>query len=248
MTARLTRRLWLWIGLGALVLLLGTCTLAVIIPGVQLAIRESQAPPPQALAGLPTHSSAPSAAPSSRTTKATATPKATPILTTTATPAAPIVSSVLLTGFGATEAEWRASHVAATGPRLQSGCCWDPDPTLPGDLSTAVSGYRYTEVQRMSGRVLQYVHNFHRSTNQAQALDEVFRLDFPADARRVWSKRLDACALHQVQSATVDQALGSQGGALIRFVTSTTGSYDPANVGWASITVGNYSAKDGLGC
>lgn len=141
MTARLARRLWLWIGLGALVLLLGTCTFAVIIPGVQLAIRESQAPPPQALAGLPTHSSAPSAAPSSRTNKATATP----ILTTTATPTAATVSMVLLTGFSATEAEWRASHVAATDPSLQSGCCWDPDPTLPRDLSTAVSGYRYTE-------------------------------------------------------------------------------------------------------
>jgi hypothetical protein len=248
MKARLTRRLWLWIGLGAVVLLLGTCTLAVIIPGMQLAIRESQAPPPQALAGLPTQSSAAIAAPSSRRTKATATPKATPILTTTATPTA-TMSTVLLTGFGATEAEWRASHVTATDPRLQSGCCWDPDPTLPRDLSTAVSGYRYTEVQRMSGRVLQYVHNFHRSTNQAQALDEVLRLDFPADTKRVWSKRLDACALDQIQSATMGQALGtSEGGALIRFVTSATGSYNPANVGWASITVGNYSAKDDLGC
>jgi len=248
MKARLARRLWLWIGLGALVLLLGTCTFAVIIPGVQLAIRESQAPPPQALAGLATHSSAPHPAPSSRTNNATATPNATPILTTTATPTAATVSTILLTGFGATEAEWRASHVAATDPSLQSGCCWDPDPTLPRDLSTAVSGYRYTEVQRMSGRVLQYVHNFHRSTNQAQALDEALRLDFPADTRRVWSKKLDACAIHQVQSATVGQALGSKGGALIRFATSATGSYDPANVGWASIMVGNYSAKDGLGC
>ena len=248
MKARLARRLWLWIGLGALVLLLGTCTFAVIIPGVQLAIRESQAPPPQALAGLPTLSSAPHSAPSSRTNKATATPNATPILTTTATPTAATLPTALLTGFGATEAEWRASHVAPTDPRLQPGCCWDPDPTLPRNLSTAVSGYRYTEVQRMSGRVLQYVHNFHRSTNQAQALDEVLRLDFPADIRRVWSKKLDACAIHQVQSATLGQTLGSKGGALIRFVTSATDSYDPAKVGWASITVGNYSAKDDLEC
>ena len=244
---RLTRRIWLWIGCGALLLLLGTCTFAIIFPGVQVAIRESHAPPPQALANLPTHSSAPGAAPSSRTTKTTATPE-TPILTTTATPTVATASTVLLTGFGATEVEWRASHVAATDPRLQSDCCWDPDPTLPRDLSTAVSGYRYTEVQRISGRVLQYVHNFHRSTNQAQALDEVLRLDFPADTKRVWSKRLDACALHQVQSAAVGQALGSKGGALIRFVTSATGSYDSTNVGWASVTVGDYSAKDGLGC
>jgi len=248
MKARLARRLWLWIGLSAVLLMLGTCTFAVIIPGVQLAIRESQAPPPQALAGLPTQSSAPGAAPPSRTNKATATPNATPILTTTATPTAPAVSTVSLTGFGATEAEWRASHMAATDPGLPSGCCWDPDPTLPRDPSTAVSGYRYTGVQRMSGRVVQYVHNFHRSMNQAQALDEVLRLDFPADTRRVWSKKLDACAIHQVQSATVGQALSSKGGALIRFVTSATGSYDPANVGWASITVGNSGAKDDLVC
>ena len=93
MRARLARRLWLWIGLGALVLLLGTCTSAVIMPGVQLAIRESQAPPPEALAGLPTHSSAPGAALSSRTNKVTATPNATPILTTTAA----AVSTVSLT-------------------------------------------------------------------------------------------------------------------------------------------------------
>jgi len=100
----------------------------------------------------------------------------------------------------------------------------------------------------MSGRVVQYVHNFHRSMNQAQALDEVLRLDFPADTRRVWSRKLDACAIQQVQSATVGQALSSKGGALIRFVTSATGSYDPANVGWASITVGNSGAKDDLEC
>ena len=101
MEQKLLRRLWVWIGLSALVLLLGTCTVAVIIPGVELGIRESQAPTAVSIA-QPTHSAAPGpthkAAPVTAQSPATVV-KSTPPPTPAATPTTAVAGATVTFSF-----------------------------------------------------------------------------------------------------------------------------------------------------
>lgn len=244
MEQKLLRRLWVWIGLSALVLLLGTCTVAVIIPGVELGIRESQAPTAVSIA-QPTHSATPGpthkAAPVTAQSPATVV-KSTPTPTPAATPTSAVAGATALTGLGATDAEWAAAHQAAQDPRLQAGCCYDPDPSLPQVKGRI--GYRYTDVQHRGGRVFLFTHNFRRSTTEALGEREVMSLDFPRDARVVWSKRKDTCFQEQLQSDTLAKGWpDSHGMALIELETKM-GSYDTTNVTVATVQPGSYGATE----
>ena len=161
--------------------------------------------------------------------------------------------------FGATEADWRAAHRLATDLRLQSGCCWDFDPTLPQVTLTVDSGgYRYTEVilhLHGASRVLWLSHNFHTATTEAMAEAEI-RSDFPADTRVVWSKHKEFCFQEEVQSATMGAVFATdktisdpEGMALIEFVTgSSSNAYDSANVTKAQVRAGSNRPDEDLSC
>lgn len=151
-------------------------------------------------------------------------------------PASP--AALALTGFGATEADWRAHH------RLDelhgAGRAYDPDPSLP-----QVNGHvgdRYILVQIDSGRVDGYTLKLVHSA-LAAAIDAAKR-ELPADATVVWQRQLDLCYQIELSSAAVGKSLAplgdGQGMLLVEFESDDIGGQIVYNAN--DITSATFSA------
>jgi hypothetical protein len=147
--------------------------------------------------------------------------------------------SVELTGFGATEAAWKAHHRA--DDRFTSGSAYDPDPSLArnGDQR---NNDRYYDVQPFGGHITDYETRFPSGTGIAEAKQSVLASEFPQDARITSFKRRSSCAQMVVKSAT----LGTQGPAFVELSSGAGGDqYDPTDV-WTALL--QESSGSGLGC
>lgn len=158
----------------------------------------------------------------------------------------PSVAAPALSGFGATDAEWNATHTDDLTAKVR-GVAYDHDPTFGGGVSD-----KYLEVQHENGRVLAYTLNFHHGTSLATAQREA-AAELPADAATVWSATKDGCQQTEMTSKTLglalaDPAIGDPTGEVnIEFATGL--GYDPNNVTEAYFSTGNYpSPADGPDC
>jgi hypothetical protein len=140
---------------------------------------------------------------------------------------------VAITGFGATTADWNASHVADNV--FAPGSVYNADPSLP--TINGHTGARYVTVGGSNGRITSYSMNLHAepiAAAKAEALYEV-----PADATVLWAQSKDTCYQEVVTSATLAKALGpmpfgdTNGGVFFEFSTVApdgTSSYSPGSV------------------
>jgi len=166
--------------------------------------------------------------------------------TTTTTPAATneakattpaSVTKDELTGFGATVTTWNDHH--QEDPRFDPGSAYDPDPSL-GDGERFNS--RYYGVSAGEGRVTFYNMRFPAQTGIEEAKAFVLTSEFPGDAKIVWFKREDTCALMLVRSKKVARA-GIEA-ALIAFTSGEGGdTYNPRAVGDAIVMESPLSAE-----
>lgn len=145
----------------------------------------------------------------------TASASKTPSHTSAAVSASTDVVSV--TGFGATEAAWNASHHAADGV--------------------------HAAVHIADGRVLGYVLNLANQTSLANAIDAV-RRELPSDAKVVSQVQgVGTCVEIDMRSVTLapllaDPKIGDPTGDVDVVLSNTAGSASPAGFDTASLGVG----------
>jgi hypothetical protein len=171
---------------------------------------------------------------------------AAPPPTETATTPPPTATAPALTGFGATDAEWNATHTDDLMAKIR-GVAYDHDPTFGGGVSD-----KYLDVQHQDGRVLSYTLNLHAGTSLATA-QRAAAAELPADAVILWTATKDGCEQTEMTSKTLglalsDPAIGDPTGEVnIEFATGE--GYDPGNVTEALISTGNYpTPSDGPPC
>jgi hypothetical protein len=156
-----------------------------------------------------------------------------------------------VTGFGATDAVWDASH--APDSDFDPGAVYNPDPSLP--QLNGHTGAQYATVLHQNGQVTNYYFNF-RSEPIAAAKSDVFAQNFPGDAHEVWFAVKDTCAQMPVQSDAVGQALsapaiGDSGGfVLVEFLSGVNQDhYDPGAASSALLMFGQSgSPSDAPAC
>ena len=108
-------------------------------------------------------------------------------------------STPTVTGFGATNAEWNATHVADKSCAPCSN--YNPDPAL----AKAV-GDKYSAVLRTDGHVSDYIYSFVNQSFEA-AKANVLRTQFPSDAKVVWFRHTPKCVQMLVKSAAIGKEL-----------------------------------------
>jgi hypothetical protein len=154
--------------------------------------------------------------------------------------------SSTITGFGATVADWNASHIADAD--FAPGSVYNADPTLPS--IDGHTGARYVTVRGSNGRITNYSMNLHAEPIAAARADVI--REVPPDATVLWAQARDTCYQEVVTSATLAKALGSvqfgdtNGGVFFEFSTSKSGvlsAYDPNRVDQVIV---NYGAVGGL--
>jgi hypothetical protein len=139
-----------------------------------------------------------------------------------------------LTGFGASDAAWNATHTEDT--QFSPGSNYNVNTSLPE--VGGHPGVEYQTVGHEDGRVLNYTYHF-GSEPISQAKANVMSTQFPRDARIVWFSTKGTCAQMLVQSNLLREALSSkaigdtEGTALVEFGTESSGgeeSYDASAV------------------
>jgi len=133
-----------------------------------------------------------------------------------------------LTGIGATNSVWNATHQA-------------DDRFILG----TVYGRYYAVIH--NGRITSYSMHLPDGTSQAKAR-AIAISELPADARSVWRANLDACVEEAFSSKSLKEALGMSD-VLIGFLTDGSESYDPSNVNDLYLEAGAYpTPSDAPGC
>jgi hypothetical protein len=143
-----------------------------------------------------------------------------------------------LTGYGATNAAWKAHHKADTSSGFIKGSAYDPDPALVRGGDPRDSD-KYYAVQHEGGRIGQYQMRFPPGTDVAEAQRQVLASEFPSDAHGTL-RTLDSCAIMNVKSAKVRKAIGLN--AAVEFISGAGGeTYDPNDVWGAIVSFGSFS-------
>ncbi|MBI1759526.1 MAG: hypothetical protein HYR62_09930 [Actinobacteria bacterium] len=131
-----------------------------------------------------------------------------------------------LTGFGATDADWRSRHLP--DPARPAGTAYNPDPLIPA--VDGKMGARYFDVVHTAGRVLGYTVAIDPGSGLAGARRTALA-ELPGDAREVWSAPLGSCSLVQLRSATLARVLGNLDptGSVLVELRPATGAYAVAD-------------------
>jgi hypothetical protein len=152
-----------------------------------------------------------------------------------------------VTAFGATLDVWKAHHVEDKNPKLNSGCCWNPDPKL--DLGPGGGTQDdYVSLSTDDNIVDHYDMLFnYRGTTIDQARQAAMR-ELPPDAVVAFFVHGTKCAVLEVTSQTLvpilrDPKIGVSNGSVdFQFQSANadlTGFvYDPSNVEEAQVTIG----------
>lgn len=192
------------------------------------------------------------AKPKNNTTATTNTAKTT-ATTTPQTNSTPASTAVVLTGFGATQAEWNKSHTAAKN--FSSDSSYNPNPSV----TASCNGVKYCSMNWTGGRALDYTIGFPSNVSQSVAQATVMQ-EFPSDATVVWQERNTSgapneCYQMEIQSPTLAKALSNNGQAFVEFSTlvpsDTSGNidYNAANITEAILQDLPYaSASEAPGC
>jgi hypothetical protein len=142
-----------------------------------------------------------------------------------ATPEPTAPAGVVITGYGATEAEWAAGHVPDT--RYEAGCCWDPTLGLGPDPA---HNAKYYGILVQDGRLI-IIEERLRPGTSIKTAEAAARAEFPPDVKELWRKTFDTCLAVEYESATLARATGNHGRALVTFESGDTlPPYDPSNV------------------
>jgi hypothetical protein len=183
----------------------------------------------------------PTTIPASTLAPTTTTPPTTtaPATSTAATKLAPAAQR--LTGFGATDADWNATHT--------------PDSRF--DPGSVYNNGTYFSVIHEQGRVLEYSMRFSPGIPISIARTVVMR-EFPTDATARWFAVKDTCAQLEVKSRTLGRALAAptigapDGAVIIEFDTVQSNGeavYNSRAITEAILMLGSYaSPSDAPGC
>ena len=110
-----------------------------------------------------------------------------------------------LTGFGATDAAWAATHQA--DPRYAPGDAYDPTPGFGLDVK---HDDRFFSVIHEGGRVVGFSMNEPTHATTQVAIGLVLQT-LPADAVVLWTTTRPSCYLAEMRSATLRTAVGGPG-------------------------------------
>ena len=161
----------------------------------------------------------------------------------TATPSASRASAPSdgLTGVGALDSAWDATHTQDLSTGAEPGAAYNADAVSHDGEMLA----QYYAVNHNDGRVTAFSERFTDGTTFAMALAALRRNDLPADAVLLWSADAPTCRVLQFRSRTV-MAIGAEahGGITVALVSGIDqSSYDtlpfnPRRI--ADATVGLY--------
>jgi hypothetical protein len=135
-----------------------------------------------------------------------------------------------LTGFGATDAAWAATHQA--DPRYAPGDAYDPTPGFGLD---GQHDDRFFSVIHEGGRVVGFSMNEPAHATTQVAIGLVLQT-LPADAVVLWTTTRPSCFLAEMGSTTLRKALGgpTAGEVFVEFDSDAAKSgqpyWDPRNV------------------
>ncbi len=151
------------------------------------------------------------------------------------------LGAATLTGFGATDRAWNASHTADS--RFNPGSSYDPTPNLARSSDPQFDA-KYYNVQHEGGRVVSYEMRFPPRTSVSAAKALVRRTEFPRSSRVTSFRALGSCAVMTVHEGALGQVV--PGGNVTVELSSGQGgnSYDPSDV-WSAIITG---IPAGAGC
>jgi hypothetical protein len=147
---------------------------------------------------------------------------------------------VTLHGYGATLADWNASHTVDNG--FTANTTYDPTNGLGNGYND-----KYTSVLWIGGRALGYQIGFPNGTSIGSAKDTVMQ-EFPSDATILWQQQNNSdptniCYQMEVKSPTIGQALQSDGNTFVEFQTIATSDTSTA-VGYYANNVNNASLRN----
>jgi hypothetical protein len=113
----------------------------------------------------------------------------------------PPPARIAITGFGATDADWKLTHVA--DPRFPVGHLYNLSAVTPGDDE-------YFAVTHERGRVTGYNLELPEHTSLASA-ERRTKAELPSDAIILWTAKRDACQQEEFESATLLPIMRSLG-------------------------------------
>jgi hypothetical protein len=129
----------------------------------------------------------------------------------TPTPAPPTATPYVISGFGATDADWNATH--NPDPSGAAGALYDYDLFLGAD--------RYYAVDHQGGRVVGYSMNI--SSTKLSDAEAQAKAELPPDAVVLWRAERPTCEQVEYQSAILGEALAAlgdpQGQVIVWFAT-----------------------------
>jgi hypothetical protein len=161
-----------------------------------------------------------------------------------ATPSAlpPSNASPVVTGYGATITVWAANHVKDTNPKLDAGCCWNPDPNL--QLGGPGTKDDYVNLGTDNNIVDSYEMLFnYPGTSIAEAQAAAVR-ELPSDAKVAFFVTGSMCAVLELTSQTLVPILVGDTNGSVDFQFQSANAdlsgfvYDPNNVEVADVTEG----------
>lgn len=152
-----------------------------------------------------------------------------------------------LSGYGATQAAWNASHTKDRSSVAN---------TAYGPIQHAGDGYTDTYVSLLwtRGRALNYQMRFPDGTSILSAESQVMH-QFPGDAQILWSQantsdQANACYQMEVRSAVLGQILDTDGDTFVEFQSVTANGnigYYASNVTSALLSNSDYKIADTAG-
>jgi len=163
-----------------------------------------------------------------------------PATSTTPKPAptpAPKPAEPVLTGYGATQAEWNKTHTE--DKRFAANTAYDPEPNLAGGCN----GDKYCAMQGTTD----YEMSFPNSLDQAEVQTEIMQ-EFPSDTTVLWqqlntSGEPSECYQMEVHSATLATVLGGDGDAAVEFDTQEP-SDNSGNIDYKASNVNDVLVND----
>lgn len=149
-------------------------------------------------------------------------------------------TSISLTGYGATQSEWNASHTADTN--FATNSAYNPTSGLGNGYSD-----KYTSVLWTNGRALSYQIGFPSGTSMSTAITTVMQ-EFPSDVSILWqqensSDSENVCYQMELHSATLGQALENDGDAFVEYQTIET-SDTSTGIGYYANNINNVSLRN----
>lgn len=158
--------------------------------------------------------------------------------------------TVVLTSYGATEADWDNNHTADTS--TTAGTAFDPTSGLGNGYND-----KYAAMIWVDGRALGYQIGFPNGTSQATAQATVMQ-EFPSDTTVLWqqentSDSVNICYQIEVRSPTLGTVLNSSGDVFVEFQsistsdTSTSDGYYANNVNNATLRDSSYKTASAVG-